>query len=102
MLVIAGIGSACTAEPVREETAGTVMEAGAPAYHDSDLRDFLPDHIQEHSILGDDDLQFTVKEGVVSVRGAVDNQKERDELERRVRRVPGVRDVDMSGVSFGE
>jgi osmotically-inducible protein OsmY len=53
------------------------------------------------SIFGDDDLRYEVKEGSVRVHGTVDNQAEREELERRIRRVPGVRDVDMSGVGLG-
>ena len=78
-----------------------MAEAGRSAYHDRDLNQFLPDYMREHSLFADDDLRYEVKEGLVRVRGTVDNQPERDELERRLRRVPAVREVDLTGVQIG-
>lgn len=95
------LGGCTTDERAREETLGTAREAGAAASDDEGLHNFLPEYIRENSIFGDDDLRYEVKEGRVRVHGTVDNQAEREELERRIRRVPGVRDVDMSGVGMG-
>ena len=84
-----------------EEMAGTVADAGRSAYDDSDLNNFLPDYVREHSVFADDDLQYQVAEGRVRVSGTVSNEAERQELERRIRRVPGVREVDLTGVRVG-
>lgn len=103
------VAVAC-ADEGREPAAGPVGTAGqintAPgydhtSYYDGSVHDFLPDYIGENPLFADDDLEFWVKDGRVGARGAVDSQAERDELERRLRRVPSVRDVDMSGVTFG-
>lgn len=98
------------ADQGRERSGGPIGTAGqlntspgydTSSYYDGNVHDFLPDYIDENPLFADDELEFWVKDGRVGARGAVDSQAERDELERRLRRVPSVRDVDMSGVTFG-
>lgn len=96
--LVGGVGS-CAAERQDEETVNTAAEAGRWSPHDESLEGFLPGYVQDHAMFGNDDLQYTVKDGLVTARGAVDNEAERDELERRIRRVPAVRDVEMRGVT---
>lgn len=47
----------------QEETEGTAIEAGRSAYDDSALNNFLPEYIREHSMFGDNDLRYEVKDG---------------------------------------
>jgi hypothetical protein len=74
------------------------VERGEASYYDGNINDFLPDYIDEHPLFLDDDLEFWVKEGRVSARGTLDSEDERRQLEYRLRRIPAVRDVDLSGV----
>ena len=85
------------------EMTNTARLAGASgASYDSDVDLFLPEYVREHHLLADDELEYDVANGAVTIRGSVDSDSERDQLERRVRRVPGVREVDLSGVQVGE
>jgi hypothetical protein len=95
--VFAGGLSACGDEPESD-----VDRRGEASYYDGNINDFLPDYIDQHPMFMDDELEFWVKEGKVSARGSVDNEDERRELDGRLRRVPAVRDVDLSGVSIAE
>jgi hypothetical protein len=93
--LLAAAAGGCADEPE------AVLERGEASYYDGDVHDFLPDYIDEHPMFTDNELDYWVKEGRVSARGALDTEEERGELERRIRRVPGVRDVDVTGIAVG-
>lgn len=99
--------AACEGSPVpgdnQTEMTNTAARGGAPGPgYDADVDLFLPDYIREDAAFSDDELDYDVERGVVRVRGAVDSQTERDSLVRRLRRVPGVKDVDASQLRVGE
>ena len=86
------------------EVAGTTGAAGAghPGTYDNDIDTFLGEYIREDTMFGDNELDFDVREGLVRVTGDVDNEAERTALQNRIRRVPGVREVDLQGVRMGD
>jgi hypothetical protein len=86
----------------RDDPESDIDERGQASFYDGNIHDFLPDYIDQNPMFMDDELEFWVKDGKVSARGSVDSEQERTELERHVRRVPAVRDVDVAGVSVGE
>ena len=98
----AAIGiAACEGSPVpgdnQTEMTRTAALAGAPGpNYDADVDLFLSDYVREDAAFADDDLDYDVERGVVTVRGIVDSEAERDALVRRLRRVPGVKDVNIS------
>jgi osmotically-inducible protein OsmY len=69
--------------------------------YDDDVDGFLDDYVREDERFGDDTLDFEVNEGVVTVTGQLDDQEELDALQARIRRVPGVRDVNAERVQVG-
>jgi hypothetical protein len=71
------------------------------ASFDRAIHDFLPDYVERHPMFLDDELEYWVKDGRVTARGSLDSDAEREELDRRIRRIPAVRDVDLSGVTVG-
>jgi hypothetical protein len=95
-VVLAAGLSAC-----RDEPESDVDPRGTASFYDGNIHDFLPDYIDQNPKFMDDELEFWVKEGKVSARGSVDSEEERTDLDRQLRRVPAVRDVDVSGVSIG-
>lgn len=84
----------------KQEMEGTAAMAGASEY-DRQARAFLPGYIGEKEMFRDDRLEFEVRNGVVTVRGTVDDEAERRALVERVRGVPGVRDVRAEGLNLG-
>lgn len=91
----------CAEEPGSgNEMTNTAAVAGA-SNHDEDVDRFLPDYVREDEMFADDRLEYDVSNGLVTVRGTLDNEAERDALTRRIRRVPGVRDVNAAGITVG-
>ena len=78
-----------------------VDRRGLESYYDGNIHDFLPDYIDANPLFMDDELEFWVKGGTVRARGTLDSEGERQELERHLRRVPAVRDVDLKDVTVG-
>jgi hypothetical protein len=98
-VLTAALGIAPAACADRPES--DVDRRGDASYYDGNIHDFLPDYIDQHPMFLDDELDFWVKDGKVSGRGRLDSESERQELEYRLRRVPAVRDVDLTGVTIG-
>jgi hypothetical protein len=92
----------CRSSACRDEPESDIDPRGDASFYDGNIHDFLPDYIDQNPKFMDDALDFWVKEVSVSARGSVDNEEERQELDRQILRVPAVRDVDLSGVSIAE
>lgn len=74
-------------------TGGEVTPTTGYADLDSDIDSFLDGYIEMDNRFSDNQLDFDVENGVVTVRGSVDSSEERDTLLERLRDVPGVRNV---------
>ena len=98
-VVALALGTAtCTGSSVDER--GPAAYANVPTM-DPDLDRFIGGYLRETQLFADDTLEHEVREGRVALRGAVDNEAERKELDRRVRSIPGVKDVDLSEIRIG-
>jgi osmotically-inducible protein OsmY len=89
----------CTTDDEDREAVNTIQDAGV-SDHDEDLHEFLPDYVDDDELFTDNQLDYNVENGVVRVRGDVDNDAERERLIERVRRVPGVREVNADAVTI--
>lgn len=89
-----------------EGVAGTTgIREGAEAgfgVADDDVDTFLDGYVREDERFADDTLNYEVNNGIVTATGQVDSQEELTALQSRIRRVPGVRDLNASGVRVGE
>lgn len=87
------------AELMRDRTEGAIHETmRSPAQEWPENDPVLADKVRSEA-LGDDEwrsyqINVDAARGVVTLRGQVDRPHQIDELEERVRRVAGVRDVD--------
>ncbi len=97
--LILAVAFAAGVTACRDEPESEIDKRGEASFYDGNINDFLPDYIDQNPKFMDDELEFWVKEGKVSARGSVDSEEERTELDRQIRRVPAVRDVDVSSVS---
>lgn len=113
--VVSGLAvglSACGAQGVDDEDdAAGVAPAPATDYaaiptanytmYDEDIERFLPHYVREDERFLDDSLDYDVNEGLVTVKGELPSEEEFTALQSRIRRVPGVRDLDVRGVRVG-
>ena len=102
--------AACAEEtPYEKEpvpvTAGTAGIANNEVFdwntYDRDMQSFLGDYNREHEMFADDTLEYEVRQGTVNVTGDLDSQQELTELQTRIRRIPGVRNVNVGNVRVG-
>ncbi len=97
-LLSLGVVACSTEGPVEGHAPAAI--ANVPNF-DADIGRFLRDYVGEDDSLADDSLDYVVDQGRVRVRGSVDNENERERLSRRIRAVPGVRDVDVREIAIG-
>lgn len=95
------LGLAVALAACADRPASDVDRRGDASYYDGNIHDFLPDYIDANPMFMDNELEFWVTEGKVRARGRLDSEDERRELERHLRRVPAVRDVDIRDVTVG-
>ena len=88
--------------PVAGDTSGTpgAGTGAGTANYDTDIDGFLTDYIREDEMFADNDLDYDVSNGQVTVRGTVDSEAERNALDTRIDRVPGVQGVDVANVDI--
>lgn len=98
VIVLGCATAACTDEPADRHDPAAY--ANVPNV-DPEIDSFLRDYLRQLAMFADDTLDYEVRGGRVSVRGAVDNEEERTELSRRIRALPGVRDVDVRDIRIG-
>ena len=86
--------------PVAGDTSGTpgAGSGAGMASYDTDIAGFLTNYIREDQMFADNDLDYDVSNGQVTVRGTVDSEAERNALNTRIGRVPGVQGVDLAHV----
>lgn len=94
-------------EPMGEDrpttgTGGEVTPTTGYADLDRDIDSFLDGYIEMDERFSDNQLNFDVENGVVTVRGTVDSMEERDALLDRLRDVPGVRNVRSDELMVSE
>lgn len=93
--------SACGPDPTKTAApAETPPATVTPDYglYDDNIDTFLGEYVRESEMFADDELEYDVEQGVVTVTGELDSQEELTALQARVRRVPGVRDLNVAGV----
>jgi osmotically-inducible protein OsmY len=56
-------------------------------------------YLKSSSLVNLDDIEVSVKDGVVSLKGTLDNLSHRYVIMRELEKIRGVRRVDVSGVS---
>ena len=69
---------------------------------DNDIGSFLTEYYDDYEMFRDDNLTFDVREGVVTVTGALDSQAERSALVGWLNAVPGVQRVEDTNLGIGE
>ena len=103
MFAVIAVG--CAGEPYEEDTGvyddsiGRGTTDVAYGAYDAEITPFLERHYRDYDEFADDNLAFDVREGIVSVRGEVDSIAERDRLVSWVDEVPGVREVNATGLT---
>lgn len=80
-----------TEETVEYKT--TTYAQKHPAITDSDIKRQLDHLIDSHKEL-DDDIAFESRDNVVTIRGVVDNDSERELAERLVREIEGIKKIE--------
>lgn len=87
-------------DDVKVETLGAIPDESEMRDTEAQLDAFLTDYVAEDPRFADDPLDYDIVKGVVTIRGTVDSEAERDALAARVRRVPGIRDVDVTKLTI--
>jgi osmotically-inducible protein OsmY len=65
--------------------------------YEAEIGPFLNDHYRDNPMSADDEINFDVQNGVVTLTGDVDSAAERDQLVQWANAVPGVREVKTDG-----